>query len=60
MKVYYKNFILSNNVKIKSILIISDSSKRVGLGHYSRSKYLTHELKGFLKKNKNNKYFMSE
>ena len=37
-------------LKSKSILIISDSSKRVGLGHYSRSKYLTHELKGFFKK----------
>ena len=37
-------------LKSKSILIISDSSKRVGLGHYSRSKYLTHELKRFFKK----------
>lgn len=36
--------------KTKSILIISDSGKQVGLGHYSRSKYLTYELKKFFKK----------
>tara|TARA_A100001015_G_C14949706_1_gene696202 strand:+ start:844 stop:1542 length:699 start_codon:yes stop_codon:yes gene_type:complete len=37
-------------LKSNKIIIISDSGKDVGLGHYSRSKYLSEELKTFFKK----------
>ena len=39
-------------LKSNKIIIISDSGKDVGLGHYSRSKYLSKNLKHFLKKYK--------
>ena len=37
-------------LKSNKIIIISDSGKDVGLGHYSRSKYLSEEFKTFFKK----------
>ena len=35
---------------MKKILIISDTGKKVGLGHYSRSKIITKEIKQYFKR----------